>query len=155
MYHNSTPPILDTDKLSYLLKPSPQWCAVNTINNSVSSRDEQKNFSSTEATFLLFLQRVKRITFQLAPVSGFHFAEQKAVYRHGGGRLKVSQEIQLVASHCPGLNLIRMLSSRVTAENCNKYFFKKRKLKKKKEKKDCLQRFPVIAENCLHVNLAS
>lgn len=82
--------------------------------------------------FCCFCKRVKRITFLLLPVSDFHLAEQKAVYRHGGGRLKVSQEIQLVASHCPGLNLIRRLSSRVTAENCNKYLKKRKKKKKKK-----------------------
>lgn len=100
MYQNSSLN-LDTDKLSYLLKPSPQWCAVNTINNSVSRRDEQKNFSHKEAAFLLFLQKSekqkKKITFHLAPVFDFHLADQKAVYHNGGRELKVSQEIQLVA----------------------------------------------------------
>lgn len=64
---------------------------------------------------------MKKITFHLASVSDFHLAEQKAVYCNGGRELKVSQEIQLVASYCLDLNLIHMLSSGMAAENCDEY----------------------------------
>lgn len=61
--------------------------------------------------FCYFCKRVEKPTFGLVRVRGFHLAEQKAMYRNRGNELKVSQEIQLVVSHCRDLNLICVLSS--------------------------------------------